>query len=76
MKTQGAGRLLFKKGDRVRIKPEWQDPGDDEFDWIATDDESLGRVTIMPVNTGLAFPPLQTVSVDTLVPKGVDDNYH
>jgi len=25
----------FKVGDRARIKPEWQDEGDDEFERVA-----------------------------------------
>lgn len=62
-------RLPFRKGDAIQIKPEWQDEGDDKFVWIATDDEALGRVTIMPLNTELTYPPWQTVSVDMLVPK-------
>lgn len=57
---------MIRKGDSVKIKPEWQDPGDDKLEWIATDDEDKGRVTIMPTNTGLAIPPLQTVDVAML----------
>lgn len=57
---------MIRKGDTVTIKPEWQDPGDSEFRWIAVDDEEGGRVSIMPVDTGLAIPPVQTVTVDML----------
>jgi hypothetical protein len=69
MKSKEVERLPFKKGDTVQIKPEWQDQGDEQFKWVAVDDESQGRVTITPLNTGLSIPPLQTVSVDMLVPK-------
>ena len=53
-------------GDVVMIRPEWCDRGDEDCGWIACDNEEKGRVTIAPVNTGLAIPPRQTVSVDML----------
>jgi len=34
---------MIKKGDRIRIKPEWQDPGDDKFIWVALEDEDGGE---------------------------------
>jgi hypothetical protein len=52
---------MIKKGDRIRIKPQWQDPGDDKFIWVALEDEDGGRVRIAPINTGLTFPPNQVV---------------
>ena len=61
---------MIRKGDTVTIKPEWQDQGDEMFHWIAADDEELGRVTIMPTNTGLPLPPLQTVEVAMLEASG------
>lgn len=57
----------IKKGDSVEIRPEWQDQGDSELQWEACDDEEKGRVTIMPTNTGLAYPPRQTVQVSMLI---------
>lgn len=59
---------MIKKGDKVRIKPEWQDAGDESFTWIALEDEDGGRVRISPVDIGLAIPPNQVVNVDMLVP--------
>ena len=58
---------MIKKGDIVRIKPEWQDPGDDKFTWIAIEDEDGGRVRIEPVDIGLPFPPNQAVTTEMLV---------
>ena len=52
---------IIKKGDRVRIKSEWQDPGDDKFIWVALEDEDGGRVRIAPINTGLTILPNQIV---------------
>ena len=57
---------MIRKGDTVRIKSEWRDPGDELFHWIAVDDEEKGRVTILPTNTGLSLPPIQTVEVAML----------
>ena len=57
---------MIKKGDTVRIRPEWQDPGDDAFMWVALEDEDGGRVRIAPINTGLEFPPNQVVEVQML----------
>ena len=61
---------MIRKGDAVEIRPEWQDDGDAGFVWAACDDEEKGRVTIMPVNTGLAIPPRQTVDVNMLKRSG------
>lgn len=60
---------MIRKGDKVQIKPEWQDAGDDRFDWVAVDDEDKGRVTIMPFGTGLALAiaPAHVVRVEWLV---------
>jgi hypothetical protein len=35
----------IRKGDRIGIKPEWQDPGDDKFLWVGLEDEDGGRVS-------------------------------
>jgi hypothetical protein len=51
----------IKQGDSVRIKSEWQDLGDDKYLWVATEDESGGRVHIAPTNTGLQYPPCHAV---------------
>ena len=57
---------MIKKGDEVRIKPEWQDAGDNTLIWIALEDEDGGRVRIEPIGTGLSFPPNQVVTTDML----------
>lgn len=58
---------MIKKGDIVKIKPEWQDPGDEKFTWFAIEDEDGGRVRITPVDIGLPIPPNQVVTTDMLV---------
>lgn len=57
---------MIVKGDKVSIKPEWQDKGDDAFDWVAVDNEENGRVVITATNTGLTFAPVQVVKVEWL----------
>jgi hypothetical protein len=57
---------MIRKGDKIQIKPEWQDAGDDRFEWVAVDDEEQGRVTIMPLGTGLAIAPTHVVRVEWL----------
>ena len=47
---QVAREPLIRKGERVFIKPEWQDKGDDDYIWIALEDEDGGRVRISPIN--------------------------
>jgi len=57
---------MFKKGDTVRIKTEWQDAGDETMHFIAIEDEDGGRVRIAATNTGFKFPPNQVVETNML----------
>jgi hypothetical protein len=61
----------IKKGDEVKIKPEWRDEGDDGFVWIALEDEDGGRVCIEPQIDGLACKPNQIVLTGMLEDKAV-----
>jgi len=56
--------MHIKRGDRIRIRPEWQDSGDDEFEWIAIEDEDGGRVRIAPILPEMNFPPNQVVTTN------------
>ena len=58
---------MIKRGDIVTIKPEWQDAGDDQYTWVAMDDEEKGRVMISPVDRPATFPGTSVVLVDMLV---------
>lgn len=64
--TAKKGQEMIKKGDQVRIKPEWQDKGDDLFFWLALEDEDGGRVRIAPIGTGLELTPNQVVETSML----------
>ncbi len=55
----------IKRGDRIRIRPEWRDPGDEEFVWIALKDEDGGRVRIAAL-MDLPILPHQIVTTDMI----------
>ena len=57
---------MIRKNDKIKIKPEYQDHGDQLFTWIAADDEEKGRVTVMPIDTGFAIAPTYVLPVDWL----------
>lgn len=54
----------IKKGDLVEILKDYQDEGDDEFTWVAVDDEDKGRVTVSPINSTLTIKPTYVVNVE------------
>ncbi len=54
---------MYKRGDLIEILKEFQDEGDDKFEWRVVGDEEKGRVDISPVNIGLRFVPVNTVLV-------------
>ena len=56
---------MIKAGDKVTIKPECQDPGDDRIAWVAVEDEDGGRVRIQ-AQVGLPIKPTQVVTTDML----------
>ena len=58
---------MIKKGDRIYIKPEWQDKGDEHIEFVAMCDEYDGRVKIGYLNTLQNFTPIQLVTVDMLL---------
>jgi hypothetical protein len=56
-------KRIIRKGDRLRIKPEWRDEGDEEIVWIAIEDEDGGRVRIQP-QLDMPIKPNQVVTTD------------
>lgn len=58
--------MTIQAGDIVRIKPEYQDKGDDRFIWHAIEDADGDRVRIAPVAAELPFPPNYIVSLSML----------
>lgn len=58
--------MTIRKGDVVKIKPEWQDAGDDQIQFIAIEDEDGGRVMIGALGVLSNFVPTQVVLVSML----------
>lgn len=54
---------MLNRGDTVRILPQYQDPGDDEFTWIVVADEEKGRVDVSPVSIPMKVKPVYTLEV-------------
>lgn len=54
----------FIKGDVVKILPEFQDAGDDDFTWVVLNDEEKGRVDISAVNSPLTIKPIHIVQTE------------
>jgi hypothetical protein len=55
----------IRRGDVVRIKPEFRDDGDERIVWKAIEDEDGGRIKISP-QLGLPLNPVQVVRVEWL----------
>lgn len=58
----------LRKNDIVTFIPEFMD-GDNEFDYILIENPDGDRVKVMPINSGLEFPPVQVVKLEWLIPK-------
>lgn len=56
----------FKKGDKIKIKKEWQDRDDDKYEWFVVDDEEKGKVTISPKISSMRIQPTQIVMTDMI----------
>lgn len=60
----------FRVGDRVRIHPDWQDPGDDDFVRVVIqappDSPCVLIATLIP---GFAHPPTEWIDVEKLLPR-------
>jgi hypothetical protein len=56
---------MITKGTAVKIKPEWQDKGDDSIVFVAVEDSSDNRVTIEAL-IGLSINPQYRVNIEML----------
>ena len=58
---------FLKVGDRVRIKPEWQNEGDDEFERVVIEaPENSPRVLIKTIIPGLEYQPTERIEIKML----------
>jgi len=59
----------FRVGDRVRIHPDWQDPGDDDFERVVIEAPADSpRVLVATLIPGFSHPPTESIEVERLVP--------
>jgi hypothetical protein len=70
---RGKSLDFLKVGDRVSIKPEWQDEGDDEFERIVIEaPENSHRVLIKTLIPSFKYPPTERIEITKL--ESVDGN--
>ena len=63
----------FKVGDRVRIKPEWQDEGDDQWERVVIEaPENSARVLIKTLIPDFEYAPTESIEITKL--ERVDGN--
>ncbi len=55
---------MIRQGDKLRIKPEWQDKGDEGRVYVAVDSEEKGRVAITSHIEGWTIQPTHVVRVE------------
>jgi hypothetical protein len=62
----GSNRPL-KVGDRVRVKPEWQDPGDDDYErYVIEAPEDCTRVLVQTIIPGCTHHPVARIETSML----------
>jgi len=57
--------MRFKQGDIVNIKPEWQDKGDGDIEFVCVENEDGGRVRI-EYKLGMSFNPQSVVTTEMI----------
>lgn len=58
----------FRVGDRVRIHPDWQDPGDDDFERIVIEvPPDSPRVLVRTMIPGFVHHPTEWIDVEKLL---------
>jgi hypothetical protein len=57
---------MIRKGQPVTIHPAWRDPGDENVQFVALEDEAGGRVLIGALGVLSHFIPSQVVTTDML----------
>ena len=58
----------LKVGDQVQIVPEWQDPGDDQFErFVIEAPPNTTQVRIRTIIPSLVFQPTEWIEADKLL---------
>lgn len=55
---------MLNRGETVRILPQYQDQGDDEFTWVVVGDEEKGRVDVSPVSIPMKVKSIYALEVE------------
>ena len=62
------GTKPLKVGDRVQIVPEWQDPGDDNYErFVIEAPWNTTEVLIRTIIPGFVFRPTEWIEADKLI---------
>ena len=65
--------MVIEVGDRVRIKSEWQDPGDDEFERVVIEAPAdCTRVLVQTIIPGYTHHPVARIETSMLERVGGD----
>lgn len=63
---------MIKRGDAVNILPEYRNPGENKFVWVAVNDEQDGKVNICPLTAKNPTELIEEVDVWMIEPKGIN----
>jgi hypothetical protein len=59
--------IAFEVGDRVRIKPEWQDEGDDDYERLVVEAPAdCTRVLVQTIIPGFTYHPVARIETSML----------
>jgi hypothetical protein len=62
------GTEPLKVGDRVQIVPEWQDPGDDQYQrFVIEAPDNCTSVRIRAIIPGFVFHPVEWIEANKLI---------
>lgn len=61
---------MIRAGDRIKIKPEFQDEGDDLLDYVAVDDEDGGRILVRCLIPWWTFHPTSIIETRMIEERG------
>lgn len=62
--TQTRPGGLIKSGEKITILTEWRDAGDENFDWLAIEDETTnGYLRVKPIHRESGEPGVGNMSV-------------
>ena len=64
----------FKKGDKVKIHPDWKDDPNEDDTYILLENPDGGRVKIKAIDSNLSFPPVEVVKLEWIIKESLNEN--